>query len=187
MKRLVVGVTGASGVIYAERLLSLLSQVQGHQTVVILSTHAKQIANQELGRPLQIPPNIKAYDQDDMTAPFASGSSVPSAMVIVPCSMGTLGRLANGISNNLILRAADVILKERKQLILVIRETPLNRIHLRNMLTLHDAGAVIMPACPAFYHRPKTITELIDTIIARILDHLGIDHGLVSRWGEPRV
>ena len=117
-----------------------------------------------------------------MFVPFVSGSSKFDAMVVIPASMGTIGRVANGVSDTTVARAADVFLKERRKLIFVPRESPYNLIHLRNMATLTEAGATIIPACPSFYNKPKTVTEVVDTIVARVLDHLGIDHKLVKRW-----
>jgi polyprenyl P-hydroxybenzoate and phenylacrylic acid decarboxylases len=121
-----------------------------------------------------------------MNAPFASGSNAPDAMVVIPCTMGTLGRIAHGFSEDVLLRAADVVLKEKKKLILVPRETPLNLVHVKNFELLILAGATILPANPAFYTQPKTVVEVIDTVVARVLDHLGIPHHLVKRWGEEK-
>lgn len=128
---------------------------------------------------------LKVYGRDDWYAPMASGSNPPDAMVICPCTMGTLGAVASGLSENLIERAADVVLKEHRKLILVPRETPVSIIHLENMLKLAKAGAVILPGNPGFYHQPKSIADLVDFVVARILDHLSIPHQLVVRWGEP--
>ena len=119
-----------------------------------------------------------------MNAPFASGSNAPDAMVVIPCSMGTLGRIAHGYSEDVLLRAADVVLKEKKKLILVPRETPLNLVHLKNLELLLLAGATILPANPSFYTRPQTVAQVVDTVVARLLDHLGISHQLVARWKE---
>ena len=119
-----------------------------------------------------------------MNAPFASGSNAPDAMVIIPCSMGTLGRIAHGYSEDVLLRAADVVLKEKKKLILVPRETPLNLIHVKNFELLLQAGATILPANPSFYTRPQTVEQVVDTVVARVLDHLGVAHKLVARWKE---
>ena len=121
-----------------------------------------------------------------MQAPFASGSNVLDAMVIIPCSMGTLGRIAHGSSQDLLLRAADVVLKEKRKLLLVPRETPLNLVHLKNLELLLLAGATILPANPSFYSRPQTVEQVADTVVARVLDHLGIEHQLAVRWGEER-
>lgn len=126
----------------------------------------------------------QTYEEMDLSAPIASGSHISSGMVIIPCSMKTLGSIAHGISSNLVTRAADVCLKERRKLILVVRETPFSGVHLSNMLKLSQCGAVIMPASPGFYTRPATIDELIDTLVARVLDLLQIDHSLSRRWGD---
>ena len=126
---------------------------------------------------------IRVYDKEDWMAPAASGSGAPTAMVVVPCSTGTLSAIASGACNNLIERAADVAIKERRQLILVPREAPFSSIHLENMLKLARLGVTIMPAAPGFYHEPKSIEDLVDFMVARILDHLGVEHELTSRWG----
>ena len=123
---------------------------------------------------------------DDLFAPIASGSSVPDAVIVAPCSMGTAGRIAAGLSGNLIERVADVALKERRELLLVPRETPLNAVHLENLLKLSRTGAQVLPAMPAFYHRPQSVAELVDFVVGKILDNLGIDHALFTRWGEEK-
>jgi len=176
--KLVIGVSGASGTIYAKRLLDQLSE---HDVSVVISPVARQIAREEGPFDLEAYP-FRFYDPMDLAAPFSSGSNRYDACVIVPCSMGTMGRIAAGTSENLIARAADVFLKERCKLILVPRETPLSLIHIRNMETLTLAGAIILPAMPSFYCRPRTIEELADTVVARILDHLGIENTLTVRW-----
>ena len=181
--RVVVGVTGASGAIYAQRLLDAL-ETAGWETRVVLSRYAPQVIRWELGGELRLPPSARLYGPEEMSAPFASGSNPPDAMAVIPCTMGTLGRIAHGLSDNLLLRAADVVLKERRRLILVPRETPLSLIHVRNMEQLLSAGAIILPACPGFYGRPSTVEELADTVVARVLDHLGAPHRLAPRWGE---
>jgi flavin prenyltransferase len=127
---------------------------------------------------------VVSHSVKSMNAPFASGSNAPDAMIIIPCSMGTLGRVAHGYSSDLLLRAADVVLKEKRKLILVPRETPLNLVHVRNFELLLLAGATILPANPSFYTRPTTVEQVVDSVVARVLDHLGIRHGLVARWGE---
>ncbi len=119
-----------------------------------------------------------------MNAPFASGSNAPDAMIVIPCTMGTVGRIAHGLSGDVLLRAADVVLKEKKKLILVPRETPLNLVHIRNFELLLLAGATILPANPAFYTQPQTVEQVVDTVVARVLDHLGVSHELSVRWGE---
>ena len=180
MKRIVVAVTGASGIIYARRLMDAL---RGKAEVyVIISDAARKVADVEGifldGYPYTYEENAK------IDAEIASGSFRYDAMVIVPCSMKTLSAVANGYAETLIARAADVALKERRVLILVPRETPYNRIHLTNMLKANDAGAVIMPASPPFYTRPQTIEDLADALASRILDHCGIEHHLTKRWGD---
>lgn len=149
-----------------------------------MSNRGKQVIALELNRGLDIPKKFGLYNDNTMDAPFVSGSTRFDAMVIIPCSVGTACRIAQGVSNSTITRSADVFLKEKRKLILVIRETPLNLIHLRNLTTLAEAGAVILPACPSFYALPQTIDDLIDTVNARVLDHLGIDNALSTRWKE---
>jgi 4-hydroxy-3-polyprenylbenzoate decarboxylase len=149
-----------------------------------MSNYAHAVVAEELPGGLRIPDGATAHNLRSMNAPFASGSNAPDAMVIVPCSMGTLGRIAHGLSEDLLLRAADVTLKEKKKLILVPRETPLNLVHVKNFELLILAGATILPANPSFYTSPQTIEQVVDTVVARILDHLGIAHKLVARWKE---
>ena len=151
---------------------------------MVLSNYAQSVISEELPAGLRLPKGVVSHNLKSMNAPFASGSSAPDAMVIIPCSMGTLGRIAHGYSEDVLLRAADVVLKEKKKLILVPRETPLNLIHVRNFELLILAGATILPANPSFYTRPQTIQDVVDTVVARVLDHLGIAHKLVARWGE---
>lgn len=181
--KIIVGISGASGVIYGVRLLEVLKK-NNVTTNLIVTGAAEKIINLELGKPLK---QIKAlatvsYRNDNLLAPIASGSCRTDGMIIVPCSMKTLGGIANGFSSNLLLRAADVTLKQHKTLIIVTRETPQNLIHLENMVKLAEAGAIIMPACPAFYHKPKSICDLVDFMIGKILDLLGIEHNLYTRW-----
>jgi len=183
--RIVVAITGASGLLYAQRLLDNLDPSQ-HELHVVLSNYAQAVIAEELPGGLRLPAGVAMHNLKSMNAPFASGSNPPDAMVIIPCSMGTLGRIAHGYSEDVLLRAADVVLKERKKLILVPRETPLNLVHVRNFELLLLAGATILPANPSFYTRPRTIEELADTVVARVLDHLGIAHKLVARWKEER-
>jgi 4-hydroxy-3-polyprenylbenzoate decarboxylase len=200
MKQIVVAITGASGSIYGLRLTEELLKAECR--VALLLTRAgldvlryetglewegttserKQLMRDYFGGSKR----LEHYDEKDLFAPIASGSSAPDAMVIAHCSLGTAGRIAAGMSENLIERAADVALKERRELIIVPRETPLNQIHLENLLTLSRAGAHILPAMPAFYHRPKTIEALVDFVIGKILDSLGIKHKLFLRWGEEK-
>ena len=181
--KIVVAMTGASGSIYTQRLLDNLN-AKKHHVSLITTKHAREVAQIELPKgELKISPQVVQYDENDsMFVPFVSGSAKYDAMVVIPASMGTIGRIAHGVSDSTTARAADVFLKERRKLILVPRESPFNLIHLRNMATLTEAGAIIIPASPAFYNKPKTITELVDTITARVLDHLGIEHKLVKRW-----
>ena len=181
--KIVVAMTGASGAIYTQRLLDNLDP-RKHEIHFISTKHAREVGQLELPKgELKIAPSVIQYDENgSMFVPFVSGSARLDAMVIIPASMGTIGRVAHGVSDSTIARAADVFLKERRKLILVPREAPYNLIHIRNMATLTEAGATIIPASPSFYTKPKTIVELVDTIIARVLDHLGIEHQLVKRW-----
>lgn len=182
-KKIVVAISGASGSIYAKRLLDNLAQTP-HQVAIVMSEHASQIWREELDGF-----DIKQYDRPvygirDFSVPFVSGSNAWDACVVIPASMGMIGRIAHGYSDDVIARTADVQLKERKQLILVPRETPYNLVHIENMKLLTLAGAVILPATPSFYSKPKTIEEVVDTVIARLLDHLGVENKLRKRWTE---
>jgi 4-hydroxy-3-polyprenylbenzoate decarboxylase len=182
--KLVVAITGASGSLYARRLLHHLEVIAKNYPLevgVVLSANAADVWRYELDEPLNIPFCI--YERSDFTAPFASGSARYRHMVIVPCSMGTLGRIAHGLSDDLTTRAADVILKERRQLICVIRDTPLNLMHIENMMRVTQAGGVILPAAPSFYSRPQTFEQLADTVVHRVLDLIGIPIN-TYRWGE---
>jgi 4-hydroxy-3-polyprenylbenzoate decarboxylase len=183
--RILVAITGASGTLYAQRLLDNLDPKQ-HEIHVVMSNYAHAVVAEELPGGLRLPAGATAHNIRSMNAPFASGSNAADAMVILPCSMGTLGRIAHGSSEDLLLRAADVTLKEKKKLILVPRETPLNLVHVKNFELLILAGATILPANPSFYTLPQTIEEVIDTVVARVLDHLGIPHRLVGRWKEEK-
>jgi 4-hydroxy-3-polyprenylbenzoate decarboxylase len=181
-QKVVVGVTGASGAPYARRLLSLLREADV-ELGCVLSRTARQVWALECGgAPEDL--GITVHPSDSYAAPFASGSAGWNAMVVVPCSMGTLSRIAHGTSESLLTRAADVMLKERRTLILVPRETPMSTIHLENMLTVARAGALVLPACPTFYGRPQTLADVVDTVVARVLDQLGIPHDLATRWGS---
>ena len=180
--RLVLAATGASGAIYLQRLLHYLDRVD-HELHLVYSSYAKQVVHEELGE-LQLPLGVIEHSDKSMNAPFASGSAKFDAMIVVPCSMGTLSRIAHGVSESLILRAADVFLKERRKLILVPRETPWNLIHARNAVTVIEAGAILLPASPSFYSRPSTLIELADTVVWRILDQLGLDAPNACRWRE---
>jgi 4-hydroxy-3-polyprenylbenzoate decarboxylase len=180
--KLVIAITGASGSIYAQRLLGALAdsgQVEeGH---IVFSSHAQEVADCELGG-FDIPECFQVHNDRSMQVPFVSGSSKVEACVVVPCSMGTLGRIAYGYSDSVITRTADVFLKERRNLILVPRETPWNLIQARNIVTVMEAGAMVLPAIPSFYGRPASVEDVADTVVARILDHLKIEHALVQRW-----
>ncbi len=184
MKNIVLAISGASGVCYAQRLFELLQpKVRLHVTA---SERGAELLKLELNMTLNDfeGDNVTVYKNSRMNASIASGSFPIDAMVIVPASMGTVGRIANGISGTLIERAADVILKERKKLIVVPRETPFNTVHLKNLLALDQAGAVILPASPGFYHRPDTMAGLVDFVVARILNQLGMEQDLLPPY-EP--
>jgi 4-hydroxy-3-polyprenylbenzoate decarboxylase len=185
-RKIIIAITGASGSIYAKRLVDKLSKSTSLPEAcgVVFSKIARDIWAYELKEEISttsIP--YKIYEPSDFNAPFASGSAGYDTMVIIPCSMGTLGRIAAGISDDLITRAADVILKERGRLIVVPREMPYNLIHLRNMVTLTEAGAIILPAAPSFYSLPATIEELVDTVVNRVLDLMRMPSNSL-RWGE---
>lgn len=183
--RIVVAITGASGTIYAQRLLDHLDP-RHHEVHVVQSRYSQAVVAEELPGGLRLAEGVVRHNPHSMNAPFASGSNAFDAMVVIPCSMGTLGRIAHGLSADLLLRAADVALKERKRLILVPRETPLNLLHVKNFELLLQAGATILPANPSFYSHPKTAVDVADTVVARVLDHLGVDHDLVVRWQEEQ-
>lgn len=182
--RIVVGITGASGIIYAQRLLDCIDPRQ-NEVHLLISNYAHAVIAQEFPQGLKIPEGVQSHSIKSMNAPFASGSNAADAMAVIPCSMGTMGRIAHGYSEDVMLRTADVMLKEKKKLILVPRETPLNLVQLKNMELLLLAGAVILPANPAFYSHPKTIQEVADTVVARVLDHIGVPNTLSPRWQEP--
>ncbi len=181
--RLLIAITGASGSLYAQRLLDNLD-TRRNEVHVILSQYAPVVLAQELPDGLRLPENVQNHALRSMNLPFASGSNPPDAMVVIPCSMGTLGRIAHGLSSDSLLRSADVVLKERRKLILVPRETPISLVHVKNFELLIHAGAIILPANPGFYNRPKTVEQVVDTVVARVLDHLGIAHALQVRWQE---
>ncbi|MCL1074308.1 flavin prenyltransferase UbiX [Shewanella dokdonensis] len=197
MKSISLAWTGASGAPYGLKLLQCLLQAD-YQVFLMISSAARVVLAQELDIKLSAAPDkateqlraimpasgtLRVLGKDEWFSPPASGSAAPKQMVICPCSTGTLAAVATGMSNNLLERAADVVLKERGQLLLVPRETPFNAIHLQHMLSLTQLGAVILPAAPGFYHHPKSVQDLVDFVVARILDHLGIAHSLTSRWG----
>jgi flavin prenyltransferase len=180
--KLVIAATGASGAIYLQRLLDQID-ASVHEVHLVMSAFAKQIVHDELEN-FRVSPAVIEHHDRTMNVPFASGSTLFDAMVVVPCSMGTIGRIAAGTSESLILRAADVFLKEGRKLIVVPRETPLNLIQARNCCRLLEAGAVVLPAMPAFYGHPKDITELADTVVHRILDQIGLPVTKAFRWFE---
>ena len=183
--RVLVGVTGASGAIYTQRLLQHLCRYQV-QTHLIMSPYASQVIEAELPGGLVVPNKVQRHQSKSMNLPFASGSNAFDAMVILPCTMGTLGRIAHGYSEDALLRAADVMLKENKKLILCPRETPLSLVHIKNMELLLQAGALLLPPNPYFYAGAKTIEELADTVVARVLDHLGVENTISPRWPEEQ-
>ncbi len=201
-RTITLAMTGASGVQYGVRLLECLLSAKLN-VQLLMSKPAQLVFSMETDMQLPAksrsirnyfielfdcePNRLQVYGHDQWTAPVASGSNVAAAMVICPCSMATLSAVAVGASRSLLERAADVMLKERRQLILVPRETPFSAIHLENMLRLSQAGAVIMPANPGFYHRPETVQDIIDFVVARVLDHLNVQHGLIERWGEEEI
>jgi 4-hydroxy-3-polyprenylbenzoate decarboxylase len=181
--KLVVAVGGASGSIYARRLLDVVSTLEGVEVGLCFSRSGQQVWRHELGELPRYP--WKVWALDDFSAPFASGSAGWQAMAVIPCSAGGLARIAHGTSEDLIGRAADVMLKERRKLVLVLRETPLSLVHLENMTAVTRAGAVVLPAAPSFYSRPRTAEALVDTVVSRVLDQLGLPNQLMPRWGEP--
>src|SRR3984893_11815173 len=180
--KLVIAATGASGTIYLQRLLEQID-CAAHEIHLIMSAHAEQVAAQEL-EDFKIPARISRHLESDLNVPFVSGSARFDAMVIVPCSMATLGRIASGSSDSALLRAADVFLKERRKLILVPRETPWNLVHARNVVMLLEAGAIVMPAIPSFYSRPDSVAAVVDTVVWRILDQIGLPNPHTYRWGQ---
>lgn len=181
--KIVVGISGASGAIYADQLLSFLREHTDHEVFIVPSTNGTQIFLTERGKALEAF-GYPLVSPRDFSVPFVSGSSPFDTLVIVPCSMGTLGRIAHGVSEDVLTRTADVFLKERKKMILVPRETPLSLIHLENMRLLTLAGVTILPANPSYYSGPKTLEEAAQTVTARILDHMGIQNKLAGRWQE---
>ncbi|HET6995972.1 MAG TPA: UbiX family flavin prenyltransferase [Chitinophagaceae bacterium] len=185
MKKIVVAITGASGALYAKVLLDKLNALQKQWTDigVIMTENAKQVWSTELDDEGYKNYSFKFYSVQDFNAPFASGSGKYDTMIIIPCSMGTLGRIASGISNDLTTRAADVILKEKRKLLCVVRDTPYNLIHIRNMETITLAGGVICPATPSFYSKPQTLEQVAATVVDRVLDLAGFDIS-TFRWGK---
>lgn len=198
MENIVVGITGASGAIYGLRLVEELLGA-GKQVTVLLTNAGRQVLALETGLKLAEKPQdclhqlrvyfaadeqLNHYALTDFFAPIASGSSAADALVVCPCSMGTAGRIAAGLSDNLLERVADVVLKEQRQLLLVPRETPFNQLHLENLLRLAQAGAQILPAMPAFYQQPQSVAALVDFVVGKTLDSLGVEHQLFERWGD---
>ncbi len=194
---LVVAVTGASGAPYAVRLLEALAAA-GRDVWLVVSSHGWRLLDTESGvaslgalrervGAAAWDRHVTVYDDRDRGARPASGSARSAGMAICPCSMGTVAAVAAGTSRSLVERAADVALKERRPLVLVPRETPLSAVHLENMLRVTRAGAVVLPAAPGFYHRPASVAELVDFVVARVLDHLGVDHAVGRRWGDPEA
>lgn len=201
-RTITLALTGASGMPFGLRLLDTLLAA-GCRVYLLYSQAAQIVASQECGLALPAQPReaerllseryrapegrLFVFGREDWMAPVASGSNPADAMAVCPCSMGTLGAIAAGLADNLIERAADVMLKERRPLVLVPRETPLSAIHLENMLKLARAGAAIVPPSPGFYHHPATVDDVVDFVVARVLDQLGVPHALMQRWGEARV
>lgn len=184
-RKIIVAITGASGSIYAKLLLSKLQQLDSQliEAAIVMSDNAKEVWKFELDDEGYNNLPFKIYAKNNFMAPFASGSARFDTMVVIPCSMGTLGRIANGISDDLVTRAADVILKERRKLILVARDMPFNLIHIRNMQTITEAGGIICPAIPSFYSKPQTIEELVMTVVNRVIDLIGLENESY-RWSE---
>jgi 4-hydroxy-3-polyprenylbenzoate decarboxylase len=184
-KKIIVAITGASGSIYAKILLDNLQLLsdQIEKVGVVMSDNAKEVWRFELGNDNYKQYSFDFYQKMDFNAPFASGSAKYDTMIIIPCSMGTLGRIAHGISNDLISRAADVVLKERRKLIAVVRDTPFSLIHLNNMKVVTEAGGIICPANPSFYNLPKTIADVAQTVVSRVIDLAGLSQDSY-RWNE---
>ena len=193
----VLGIAGGSGAPYGLRLLEVLLRA-GHTVQLIVSDAGRRVLRHEAGMAADdadfrleqlAPPDLRArletFDVDAVESTPASGSARIAGVVLCPCSMGTLARVAHGFSTNLLERAADVALKERRRLIVVPRETPLSLVHLRNMVLVAEAGAIVLPAMPGFYHRPQSVADLVDFVVARVLDKLGLEHELVRRWRTP--
>lgn len=187
MKKIAIAITGASGSIYAQLLLKKLEVLKDQiaELSIVMTENAKFVWQTEIGNHDYDKFPARYFDKKDFTAPFASGSAQYDALIIIPCSMGTLGRIAGGISNDLITRAADVMLKERKKLICVIRDTPYNLVHIRNMETITLAGGIICPATPSFYSNPTTIEEAAQTVVDRVIDLTGLKNSSF-RWGTSK-
>ncbi|MEO5753735.1 MAG: UbiX family flavin prenyltransferase [Chthoniobacterales bacterium] len=183
--KIVIAATGASGTVYLQRLLDQIDP-SDNEVHLVLSGHAKQVATQEVDQ-LTVPAGVSQHAENDLNVPFVSGSARFDAMVVVPCSMATLGRIASGTSDSALLRAADVFLKERRKLILVPRETPWSLIHARNVVTLLEAGAIVLPAIPSFYSRPESVSDVVDTVVWRILDQIGLPNPRAYRWKDAET
>jgi len=183
MRKIVLGITGASGAIYAKQLIEKLQSMKTVELAVVFSTCGEQVFRHELGDDVFSAISVLRYANNDFSAPFASGSCDYDTMIVAPCSMGSLARIAQGISNDLLTRAADVMLKERRKLILVTRETPLNLIHVRNMQQVIEAGGIICPASPSFYSRPNSVDEAATTVTDRVLQLCGLGNN-GFRWGK---
>ena len=186
--RIIIGMSGASGIIYGVRLLEVLSAIKDCETHLVISKGAKLAIKQESDRSLKAIEALAdvVHNDQNLAASISSGSFKTDGMVIAPCSMKTLSAVANSYGENLLTRAADVMLKEKKKLILVPRETPSSLIHVKNFELLLLAGAIILPANPSFYMRPQTVEQVVDTVVARVLDHIGVAHQLVKRWAEEK-
>lgn len=178
--KLVIAATGASGTLYLQRLLDQID-ASANEVHLVMSSHAKQVAMQEVDS-FRVPSGVQQHAENDLNVPFVSGSARFDAMVIVPCSMATLGRIASGSGVSALLRAADVFLKEQRKLIVVPRETPWSLIHARNIVTLLEAGAIVLPAIPSFYSRPQSVGDVVDTVVWRILDQIGLPNPHAYRW-----
>ncbi len=183
---IIIGISGASGIQYGIRLLKILKQMEDFETHLVISESAKKLIKIETDYTVHDVEEMgdNVYDDNDFTSPIASGSHRSKGMVIAPCSMKTLASIACGMSDTLISRASDCCLKEKRPLIMMIRETPLNLVHVKNMKRAIEAGASLLPACPAFYPKPKTIDDMVDFMVGRALDLLGIEHNLYERWRE---
>ena len=185
--KIVLGITGASGAPYAKRILDVLARTKDVELAACLSETAPEVWALEVGGDVRehlASLGVPCFGLRDYRAPFASGSAGWNAMIVAPCSMSTVARVAHGISDSLLTRAADVMLKEKRALVVVPRETPLSLVHLENMTALARAGATIVPAMPAFYGKPETLAAAIDTVVARVLDHVGVSHEIGKRWGS---
>jgi 4-hydroxy-3-polyprenylbenzoate decarboxylase len=183
-RRLVIAITGATGAVYGVRLLQQLAVIKGIETHLVISEAANLTLHQEVGMQRREVEELAdvVYKNRDVGASIASGSFQSDGMIVAPCSMKTLAAVALGLSDNLIARAADVVLKERRRLVLMVRETPFNLAHLRNMTAVTEMGGIIFPPLPSFYHRPATIDEMVDHTVARVLDLVGVEHALAPRW-----